>query len=183
MPQDSRFFYDPSNCQQRFNYTVVAIVAAIRQDRQIRSLLKEMLRQKCEDPSSAAIAGYYLLKAGQLKRLDDWTQNLANFFPWMPDGAVIYAWHLMRQDKPNLGQALERLLQAEQRGLPMFTQGLRLLFDGLEFFAQKSPSDTAITQARDRVQRYARAANWQALTTSFYGSHPSQPELPLGCRG
>jgi hypothetical protein len=136
---------------------------------------ERMLQEKRDDPVSAAIAGYYLLVAGELNRLHDWTRNLADWFPWLPDGAVIHAWHLIRDTKPDLRGARQRLLQAEARGLPVVTFGLRLLFDGLDFFARRAPRDGVVVAARDRVQRYARAAEWRALTTSFYASHPSRP--------
>lgn len=159
-----------------------AFTAARRVGEGTVSMVEKMLNGGQDDPSSAAIAGYYLLIAGQVNRQHEWIFNLTNWFPWMPDGSIIHACYLMRLNKPDLDQARKYLLHAEQSGLPMFTQGLRLLFDGLDFFTHKSPDDTDVAQARDRLQQYARATMWRALTTSFYGEHPSCPDLPPGFR-
>ncbi len=76
------------------------------------------LQRKGKDPSGAAIGGYFLLRAEQLDRLHDWTGNLAERFPWLPDGCVIHAWHLLKQEESDPKRARKRLLEAEQRGLP-----------------------------------------------------------------
>lgn len=155
-----------------------AFEAAHRVSEDVLSQAESMLKSKRDDPASAAIGGYYILRAGRLERLHDWSRNMDRWFPLLADGAVIHAWHLMGQPRPDLALARERLLEAEQRGLPQFTQGLRLLFDGLDFFAHKTPRDEPIVQARDRLRLYARAANWRSLTTTFYGEHPTRPALP-----
>jgi hypothetical protein len=138
---------------------------------------ERVLAGKIDDPSAAAIGGYYLLRAGRVDRLHDWSRNLANFFGWLPDGAVIHAWQLLRQDKPDVEQARARMLEAERRGLPLYTQGLRLLFDGLDLLSRKYREDKELQDALGRVQRYAVAANWRAMTTTFYGQNPSEPQL------
>jgi hypothetical protein len=141
---------------------------------------ENFLKDKEEDPSSAAIGGYYLLKAGELERLHDWTRNLADWFPWMADGAVIHAWHLLRRPKPDIERARQRLLEAVRRGLPLFTEGLRLLYDGLDFFASQKTDDVEVAHARDRVRRYARACTWHSQTTCFYAKDPTKPLFPTG---
>ena len=137
---------------------------------------ERLLEEKVGDPSAAAVGGYYLLRARRLDLLHDWSRNLANLFQWLPDGAVIHAWHLLRQEKPDIGQARARLLEAERRGLPLYTQGLRLLFDGLDLLSRKFRGDEELQGALGRVQRYAVAANWRAMTTTFYGGTPSEPQ-------
>jgi hypothetical protein len=135
---------------------------------------ERLVQQKLGDPSAAAVGGYYLLRAQKLDRLHDWTQNLDNWFPWLPDGAVIHAWHLLRQERPDVERARDRLLEAERRGVPLYTQGLRMLFDGLDLLARKL-GDENLKRAWERVERYAVAANWRAMTTTFYGVVPSEP--------
>ncbi len=139
---------------------------------------EESLREKGKDPSGAAIGGYFLLRAAQPDRLHDWTGNLADRFPWLPDGCVIHAWHLLKQEESDPKRARKRLLEAEQRGLPLYTQGLRLLFDGLNLFARHDPDDREVGAALERVRPYAEAADWSARTTTFYGDTPGNPKPP-----
>jgi hypothetical protein len=136
---------------------------------------ERLVQEKGGDPSAAAVGGYYLLRAQRLDRLHNWTRNLDNWFPWLPDGAVIHAWHLLRQKPSDVPQARDRLLEAERRGLPLYSQGLRLLFDGLDLLVRELPEDAPLRAAWERVRRYAAAANWRALTTTFYGRVPSEP--------
>ena len=50
---------------------------------------EHLLERKMADPFGAALGGYALLRSGQLDRLHHWPRNLADKFPWFPDGAVI----------------------------------------------------------------------------------------------
>ena len=146
---------------------------------QVVDLAEQWLHDKPEDPVSAAIGGYYLLRAGQLDKLHDWTNNLANRIKWLPDGCVIDAWHLLRQAKSEPDRARERLLEAENRGLPLLTQGLRLLLDGLSLFHRRENRDTMVGAALERLRRYASAADWSAPTTTFFAhDSPYQPMTP-----
>lgn len=135
-----------------------------------------LLFAKLDDPCSATIAAYFLLSAANLERLHDWTDNLANWFPWMPDGAVIHAWHLLKQPKPNPDGARARLLEAEARGLPLYTYGLRLLLDGLSLFEDRDDPGFQVRAALDRLRPYGMAADWQAPTTTFHATNPKTPQ-------
>ena len=142
---------------------------------------EQLLRAKVSDPSSAAVGGYFLLLAGQHARLHDWTRNLDNWFELFPDGAVIHAWHRLAQSPPDFDLARERLVEATKRGLPVYTRGLRLLFDGLSmlsgYYREKlgGRDDRQIAEALDRLRPYAAAADWGATTTTFYGVDPRRP--------
>ena len=80
-------------------------------------------------PIGAAIGGYVLLRLGELDRLQDWTKNLCKYFPWLPDGVVIYAEHLARVGEHQ--QALERFLELPKRGLPFTSSGLTAMVESL----------------------------------------------------
>lgn len=140
---------------------------------------EKLLHDKTLDPARAAIGAYYLLRAGRLDRLRDWTRNLANWVPWMPDGAVIRAWHLLRESKPNSEHALAWFMEAEQRGIPLYAQGLRLLFDGLRLFESRLPNEGGpVTMAVDRLRPYLAASRAGSGTTCFFGEFPGGPMTP-----
>lgn len=141
---------------------------------------KRLVQDKFTDPVAAAIGGYFLLRAAEVDRLHGWIKNLDVFFPWMADGAVIHASHLLQQDSPDVDQARERFLEGEKRGLPLFTQGLRSLFDGLSALNRRKTGDkvvidTDVEGALARLTPYAAAADWRASVTTFFGSHPKDP--------
>jgi hypothetical protein len=129
-----------------------------------------------DDPVSATIAGYYLLRAGRTAGRHDWTAGLADDVPWLPDGCAIHGWQLLHQDQPDADRARRRFLQAEGRGLPLFTQGLRLLLDGLGMFDHRSHrGDVEVRDALDHLRPYAAAADWTTPTTTFFGPTPTLP--------
>lgn len=145
-----------------------------------------LLSEKLTNPMGAAIAGYYLLRVGAVERLQQWAAHFANQFNWLPDALIIHAWQLLQQPQPNLELAEQRLLQASERGIPLYSRGLRLLFDGLQLF-QKQPVvqpelDRAIAQSIKTIQPYAAAVNWAQPLTTFYGETPDRPLLsaPIG---
>lgn len=143
---------------------------------------EEQLQNKLQNPMGAAIGGYYLLQTREFEKLHNWPNNFANWIDWLPDGAVIHAWQLLYQaGEQGRPQARERLLQASQRGLPVFPEGLRLLIDGLELFATHAAaagdSDNEVEQELKKVRHYASAVNWLQRTTTFTGPSPTEPSL------
>jgi hypothetical protein len=140
---------------------------------------EHLLFAKFDDPIAATIAGYYLLRVRRLGRLRDWAPNLARHFTWLPDGPVINAWQHIASGRGGGGdthydEAREQLLLAASRGVPVYTEGLRLLVDGLALFA--SPGDHEVRAALTTVGRYADAVDWTATTVTFTGIDPERPD-------
>ena len=147
-------------------------------------LAEELLYSKYENTNAAAVGGYFLLKVRDLERLHNWANNLAEWFEWMPDGAIIHAWQLIMGTGQNnekrtahLDQARKRLLEAVGRGVPVYTEGLRLLRDGLLYFDSRAQGkDAEIAAALTRIGAYAAAADWSVSTTTFTGKSPDVPD-------
>jgi hypothetical protein len=142
-----------------------------------------LLSGKVTDPAAAAVGGYYLLRMSDLERLHNWPQNLANWMQWMPDGAVIHAWQLIREQQeaqePSedaLGTVRDRLLEAVERGIPIYTEGLRLLVAGLKLLDFEADGrDQDVRDALRRVRPFAAAADLGQPTTTFTGWSPLLP--------
>jgi hypothetical protein len=132
---------------------------------------RELLFEKTMNPMAAAGGGYVLVdewvrdssQAGSDSRWHSWIDNLANWFPWLPDGAILQGWlALRRRDQPpDLAKARSALLQAERHGIPLYTAGVRRLSDGLMLLANEARGsgspDAEIDGAMARVRRLA----WQ----------------------
>jgi len=86
---------------------------------------EHLLEQKMADPFGAALGGYALLRSGQLDRLHHWPRNLADKFPWLPDGAVIAGEEAALES--DHATAIAYVCEAGRRGLPIFAPGLSLL--------------------------------------------------------
>ena len=143
---------------------------------------EELLRGKLRNPFGAAVGGYYLLQIRDFERMHNWPNNFANWLPWLPDGAVIHAWQLLLTAGIEYrSNARERLLQAWSRGLPVYSQGLRLLIDGLELFEnsrrRENVDDKAVENALEEIRVYAEAVDWNQRLTTFYGPDPKSPSL------
>lgn len=139
----------------------------------------DVLQQKKDDPFAACIAGYFLLRTRQLEQ-QQWMQNLADWFPAIPDGAVIYGMCLLRGEARNVNRQEGRryLLEAVKRGIPVYTAGLRLLFDGLQLLANDGKTDDDVLLAIARIRYIAAFADWEAQTTSF-SIPPNTTDLPF----
>ena len=127
---------------------------------------RELLYDKMENPLAATAGAYILVgqwideSARGLMRQDwmDWVKNLSDWFPWIPDGAILNAWLAlrMRGRDPLLDEARSALLEAERRGIPIYSAGVRRLIDGLMLVAgeirrsggQDPDVDAALTRAR-----------------------------------
>ncbi len=150
-------------------------------------LAELLLRDKFDDPGAAAVGGYFLLRFGEVARLHGWPAILDEGFEWLPDGAIIRAWQLLsRPGFPDHAGARKRLLACWQRGLPVVSEGLRLLRDGLVYFATlhdwlghppfTGETDKDVVDALGQIKNYLAAADWDQPQTTFYGLDPKKPE-------
>jgi hypothetical protein len=127
-----------------------------------------------EDLDRALVVGYQLLSTGGVERGDDWPFDPLRRVPWLPDGHVIEAWSQLRRPDGNLALAREHLLAAVGQGIPLYTCGLRLLYDGLWLFDQRH-HDKAVHEAFALVSGYASATAWEEPVTTFFGVDPTLP--------
>jgi hypothetical protein len=131
-----------------------------------------------ENPLPILISGYYLIGAKPDCSMPDWFMP-SDRFPWLPDVPVLHAAFLLRQsgDKHKLAAARDLLLEAERRGPPCFTQGLRLLVDGLNILdAIPELVDDVTRDARSRALQLASACDWRVPNTTFVGDDPATPK-------
>lgn len=140
---------------------------------------ESLLQSKMIDAASAAIGGYFLLKTGDLERMHDWANNLANWFPWMPDGSIIHAWQMIQQgvSTPDIIPVIRnRFLEALNRGIPVYTEGMRLLYEGLNMLSYElKKEDKAVEQALSRVKQYMCFIDLSQETTTYTGAYPDKP--------
>lgn len=92
---------------------------------------ERLLQSKMQDPYSAAVGAYLLLRLQAFEQMHDWSRNLANSFEF-PDGCVIWAWQLIHTEPSREDEIASYLLKAAERGVPVYAEGLRLLLDGLK---------------------------------------------------
>jgi hypothetical protein len=142
-------------------------------------MAERYLRHKGQAPRVAALGAYFLLRVGDLDRLHDWPDNLTKWKPWLPDGPVIAAWQRLRSDHPDYERIFALLTEAVRRGMPVYTEGVRLLKDGLDLFASDDQKTWNVDNARSRVEAYAQAMVWGKSETTFYGTAPDRPSPQL----
>ena len=121
----------------------------------------------------AASAGAYILVDRWMRQLGtgnppqwlSWVDNLAKWFPWLPDGQILRgAVALAGKDgRTALATARGAFVEAERRGIPLFTTGIRRLADGLTRIANQHNADGLkdheVTDALQRVRRIAGCAD------------------------
>lgn len=139
--------------------------------RPAREFLFELLFDKMVNPMAAAGGGYILVdewvrdssQPGFDSRWHAWIDNLSNWFPWLPDGAILQGWlALRRRDQaPDLGKARVALLEAERRGIPLYTAGVRRLSDGLMLLAGEARRNGAPDPEVDAAMARVRRLAWQ----------------------
>lgn len=130
-----------------------------------------MLHQKMNNPYAAA-AGAYILSGLWIQNSAQgegspnwlgWVDNLTHYFPWLPDGAIVKGWLAlrMRDQDPRIDEAREALLDAERRGIPYYSMGVRRLVDGLLLVsAEMQRRGIEDPQVADALRR-ARQLAWQ----------------------
>lgn len=123
---------------------------------------EELLRGKMEDPIAAAVGAYALLRFAELDRLHDWTENLFNWFEWLPDAAAIRAEQLARLG--NHQDAYVRFVELLRRGLPFFTDGFSFALDRLRLYADIGVITPQGQRLLDRLKQIAPAVDFGSPT-------------------
>jgi hypothetical protein len=125
----------------------------------------DLLWGKYQDPPGAALGGLILHGMGRLDERADWASNLANSFPWLPDGQILYAALLMKDPgQKKRSEGLELLLSATTNR-PMYTDGLSL---GMELL-RRWPDEESLSIRTDRLAslaRYSAYADWDSINLS-----------------
>jgi hypothetical protein len=118
-----------------------------------------LLLAKYSDPAAAALGGLTLHRFGRLRERQDWIENLARDFAWIPDGRILLAALLMNDtDERERVRGLGLLLDATQ-ARPLYTDGMSLATDLL----RRWPAEGE-TQAAERTERLERLAGYACVT-------------------
>jgi hypothetical protein len=96
------------------------------------------LFEKVDNPIAAAGGAYILVRlpAGETNARPEWVpwlKNLRTWFSWLPDGAILDGWaHLQGIGRrPDIDKATAAFIEAVDRGLPFYSSGVKLLYEGL----------------------------------------------------
>jgi hypothetical protein len=125
-----------------------------------------LLFDKMEDPYAAAVGAYLLLRLKRFNEMHDWARNLASRFDFLPDACVIWAWQLVHQQPSNTDEIRKYFLMAVDRGLPVYSEGLRLLTDGLRLMGRDGQVP------RDKVAQSAGVVLWSSPLTASLAAEP-----------
>jgi hypothetical protein len=128
-----------------------------------------LLFEKMRDPYAAAVGAYLLLRLKRFNEMREWARNLANRFPFLPDGCIIWAWQLIHQQPSNTEEIRKYLHMAVDRGLPVYSEGLRLLTDGLRLLG--SDGETALQGLLNSVG----VILWTSPLTASLFAEPGMP--------
>jgi hypothetical protein len=141
------------------NYLRRGDVAAARTMEEWAEKSEELLADKMSDPYGASVGGYLLLRLQRPDLLHSWPRTLADAASFLPDGCIIWASQL-RQNPDASHDITDYLLKAVDRGLPVYTSGLRLLLDGLRVLGSEGIA------AYKKVVSQAGSIIWESPITA-----------------
>lgn len=106
-----------------------------------------------QNPLAAAAAAYSLVGtdlADEPTHWDPWLSTLRDLFGWMSDGSVLWAVRRLRRASTteDLRRARNGLIEAFDRGVPIYTLGLSWLMDGLSEFPDDPDCSWRLRDAR-----------------------------------
>lgn len=143
-------------------------------------LSEDLLYGKVADPLAACVGAYTLLRLGDITRLHEWSENLKNWFGWLPDGAAIRAEHLARRGDHE--EALKALLELPARGAPFFSDGLSFAVNRLRTYVELGKSDEPFERRPEAEQLlaslrpFAAYADFRNPVLTFTGLDPAAPD-------
>ncbi|WP_162256426.1 caspase family protein [Sphingomonas sp. Root710] len=191
--------YLPSSWQTLFEAQRIEafadLASAARPIEQLADL-QDVVSGKRESPVAAAFATNLLLRAGAIDYLHDWPRNLAEWFPWLADGPVLWAETLLRRregDELDLGQpvieeALRYFTMLSDRGAPLVAHSLGLALRQADLWRPFVENDALdggkqsnLRAALEYVDRAGRFAQSSVGFSRFVGAGvETHPDHVLG---
>lgn len=128
---------------------------------------QHLLLGKMQNPLAAAAGGYILVAGGATDGpWMQWIDNLCDWFPHIPDGAILRGAILLRfpRDENSADEARKSFLEGFERGLPYYSAGVAWLLDGLTTFADTDPEiDRKMKLVRQVAQRIDQSQAFTVL--------------------
>ncbi|NUA26319.1 hypothetical protein [Cupriavidus basilensis] len=140
------------------------------------------LYEKMRDPISAAAGAYLLLKMNRLDERRTWVENLVNWFPNMPDGAIVAAALALQRSEPDEKVVRNYLNLAVNRGVPVFSLGMSILVETMAAVHRGARETKKFKAAYQVARAYNQARASRGAYFAFYGKSPAQPSW-LKCKG
>lgn len=134
-----------------------------------------MLYGKYDDPISAVVGGYILLRTGQLDRRALWLRNLERHVPYIADVKILKAVLAREQEGVAENDIRKMLLESLENGLPVFSLGMKLLVDSMAAMHRGERENRQFHRAYLAVQAYVRATCSKGAYLAFYGKSPAEP--------
>jgi hypothetical protein len=149
---------DPAPGSPEELWSALSRQGVLEDDEALLQGAEDYLRDKVRDPLAAAAAALYLVRFEMFDKVHGWARNLADWFPWLADGAGAWAAQLLRDaevtervQRWNVAKALEDqeerfdgvwdaaqawLVHAIRVGPPVFSESLRQLTFGFDAVAR-----------------------------------------------
>jgi hypothetical protein len=128
--------------------------------------------------NTALVLAYFFLRTLELDRAEQWLKRFDETGVVRPDSDVIRGWRSLRSERPDVPAAARYFVAAGRNtSPPVYTEGLRLLIDGLELVAV-DPEDSIrpdLTESRHRASAWGGAAEWDRVLTTVRGTRPDNP--------
>jgi len=138
-------------------------------------LAVQLLEKKFDDPVAAVAGAYFLLRTqGWDAAPIWWFDNLADQFPWIPDGAIIRSVVMLRSglsSEIHIARARELLVEALNRGVPIFSEGSSLLQEAASVLGTQTDLHSVVGM----VEKLIASQVWAGAAFSYYGKDPGAP--------
>lgn len=137
----------------------------------------DTLFKKRTNPLASAGAGFVLMQTvshlGPDEKWYRWIENLYNWFPWLPDGAVLSALLRMARRTTNdgTGAVIARIDEAMARGVPFYQLGLKRLYELVSTFAE---STEEADDVKMRMRKYL-----DLLAPLMRAANPTEPFVSI----
>lgn len=133
---------------------------------------EQLLNFKYSNPMAAAAGAYVLLASckgsSSGKNWRPWIENLYQSFPFA-DGAILQGWNLLQQQSSpeEVARARGCFLEAVERGLPIYSEGVRLLQKGLAMCEATAAANPELKEALRLADNLAIRCNPSQAFTSI----------------
>ena len=129
----------------------------------------ELLRAKYRDPTGATLGALVLHKFGLLYDKISWLENLTRDFDWIPDGKILLAATLLKQESVSMEdaqRAFELAVKASEQRI-LYTECFSILLDLLRRWPIKEMEPDIRKQAIARLAYQSPDIDWHSICMSL----------------